>query len=359
MEAYGQVYIFGAHSRARTFAAYLQYLYPEMTVAAYLYDNEEANPKRIESTSVIRLNDNAVLDTELPVYIGTRGIHHPQVIRHLKQLGFEKIYPVTVELDLQLRNAYMNKYFSSIGREFVKIDRLCQPEKDKQAVIYVARSAFDRPLRQDCPLEPYEKEIQAGAALTEVRLSDGILTDCRGENISDRNRQFCELTALYWIWKHAQEEIIGLAHYRRRFILPEDWYIRMQTYRIDVILPLPLYVAPSLEENYKKRHDPSDWNDMMDCLKGRDEEEYKEAKAFFEKNLYSPCNMFIMRRNVLDELCCWLFPVLFAVAEHGGEKRDSYQNRYPGFLSERLISFYFEKNRDKYKVVYSDKNFLP
>lgn len=359
MEAYGKTYIFGAHSRARTLAAYLQYLYPEITVSAYLYDNEEANPKRIEGTSVIRLNDNAILDTELPVYIGTRGIYHPQVIRHLKQLGFEKIYPVTVEFDLRLRNAYMDKYFSSIGRKFVKIDRLCQPEKDRLAVIYVARSAFDRPLCRSYPLVPYEKEIQAGAALTEIRLSDGILTDCQGENISDRNRQFCELTALYWIWKHAQEEIIGLAHYRRRFILPEDWCMRMQMYRIDVILPLPLYVAPSLEENYKKRHDPADWNYMMDCLKERCEEEYKEAKAFFKKNLYSPCNMFIMRRNVLDELCSWLFPVLFAAAEHGGEKKDCYQNRYPGFLSERLISFFFEKNRNKYKVVYSDKNFLP
>lgn len=359
MEAYGKVYIFGAHSRARTLAAYLQYLYPEMTVSAYLYDNEEANPKQIEGASVIRLDGNAALDTELPVYIGTRGIYHPQVIRHLEQLGFEKIYPVTVELDLRLRNAYMDKYFSSIGREFVKIDRLRQSEKDRLAVIYVARSAFDRPLRRACPRKPYEKEIQAGAALTEIRLSEGILTDCQGENISGRNRQFCELTALYWIWKHAQEEIIGLAHYRRRFILPEDWCIRMQMHRIDVILPLPLYVAPSLEENYKKRHDPADWNYMMDYLKGRGKDEYEEAKAFFKKNLYSPCNMFIMRREVLNELCGWLFPVLFAAAGYGGEKKDSYQNRYPGFLSERLISFFFERNRNKYKVVYSDKNFLP
>ena len=68
--------------------------------------------------------------------------------------------------------------------------------------------------------------------------------------------------------------------------------------------------------------------------------------------------MFIMRREVLDERCGWLFPILFAVAGHSGTKDDSYGNRYPGFLSERLISFFFEKNRDRYNMVYSDKNFL-
>ncbi len=44
--------------------------------------------------------------------------------------------------------------------------------------------------------------------------------------------------------------------------------------------------------------------------------------------------------------------------EKGGIEDDNYQNRYPGFISERLITYFFEKNRDKYKVVYADKNFL-
>lgn len=68
--------------------------------------------------------------------------------------------------------------------------------------------------------------------------------------------------------------------------------------------------------------------------------------------------MFIMKKSVLDDLCTWLFPILDAVAEHGGQKEDNYLNRYPGFISERLITFFFEKNREKYKVVYADKNFL-
>lgn len=359
-----KIYIFGAHSRGQTTAAYLSYLYPYIKIEAYLYDDEETNPDKIGEIPVIKLDsDNQKPDnrmfvcTRYPVCIGTRGICHSRISEHLKRMGFEKIYPVTVELDQKLRNAYLKKYYSNIGRSFPRIDEL-EHKTEKSVSVYVVRSLSDRPLRQPYVLASYEKEIQAGAALTRQRLSGNMITDDAGNHISGRNRQFCELTALYWIWKNAQEDIVGLAHYRRHFILPGDWAERMEKNKLDVILPVPLYVAPSVADNYKSRHDYGDWEYMMGYLKTKHKAEYEEAKGFFDKNLYSPCNMFIMRKEVLSELCGWLFPIIFKVAEYVGEKEDSYQNRYPGFLSERLISFYFEMNRNRYKMVYADKNFL-
>ena len=356
-----KIYIFGAHSRARTLVAYLQSLYPGVAVEAYLYDNDEANPCSIDGVGVFDMDREACtgLHREYPVFIGTRGIYHARLAEKLHSLGFEQIYPVTVEMDRKLRGAYLEKYFKSMGQEFRKIDKLLPGERDaakKSASVYVVKSALDGPLQQAYILAPWEKEIQAGAGLTEERVC-GILDDA-GENISQWNRQFCELTALYWIWKNAQEDIVGLAHYRRHFLLPEDWQERMEANEVKVILPVPLYVAPSLAGNYRERHDPSDWDYMMEYLRERDMQEAREAEAFFRKNLYSPCNMLITHKAVLEELCEWLFPILFAAAEHGGTKKDSYWNRYPGFLSERLISFFFERNRDKYKTVYADKNFL-
>lgn len=368
------IYIFGAHSRAQTLAEYLLCLYPETVIAAFLYDNKEENPPQIGEIQVISIEEGTNLHTDYPVYIATRGIYHQQISNHLKRIGFSRIYPVTVELDQQLRNEYMVKHFVSMGRQFVKIDMLKGAEKnrwkdeptgtdgltehDAAAAIYVAVSELDKPLQQQYTMASYEKEILAGAALSEKPVPENIISDNIGDNISHRNRQFSELTALYWLWKHAEEEIIGLAHYRRHFILPEDWNRRMRENHVDVILPVPLYVAPNLAENYKSRHTPLDWDYMMECLKGRSVQEYEEAEAFFRYGLYSPCNMFIMRKGVLNELCEWLFPILFKVAEQGGEKEDGYLNRYPGFLSERLMSFFFDKNRDRYKVVYADKNFL-
>lgn len=352
-----KIYIFGAHSRAQTTGAYLKYLYPYIEIEAYLYDNEEPNPDSIGEIPVLPLTSKIPLHTGYPVLIGTRGICHPRITGRLKELGFEKIYPVTVELDQQLRNAYLKKYFTNNGRSFPKIESLGN-NPEKSVAVYVVRSIFDKPLLASCETAPYEKEIQAGAALTHERLPNIVATDAAGDHISARNQQFCELTVLYWIWKNAEEDIVGLEHYRRHFILPEDWVNRMKRNEVDVILPAPLYVAPSVAENYKKRHTPSDWEYMMRYLKENRAAEYGQAEDFFAKNLYSPCNMFIMRKIVLDELCAWLFPILFQTAGFVGEREDPYQNRYPGFLSERLISFYFEEHRERYKVVYADKNFL-
>ena len=91
------------------------------------------------------------------------------------------------------------------------------------AIIYVAISIFDKPLQDNYTFIREDVVLQVGAALTKERISNDVITDCEGENISIRNKQFCELTGLYWIWKNAREDYVGLVHYRRHFLLPENW----------------------------------------------------------------------------------------------------------------------------------------
>lgn len=356
MIQYHKIYIAGAQSRAKTLSGYIAFLYPGVSVEAYLVDEVSQNDAYIQGVPVCKLEDTGLLQNKFPVFIATKSILHEEIQRKLHDLGFQMVIPVTFEIDNYLRNEYVKRFYEQEHRCFTKIADL--QVKQIKAVIYMAKSVYDKPLQTTYNCPNYEKVVQAGAALTKERLALGILTDCEGDNISKKNRQYCELTVLYWLWKHSKEEIVGLSHYRRHFILPDNWQDIMVSNKIDVILPVPTFVYPNIEENYRQRHDFTDWEFLMKYLEKNSPEDYALAKQVFSESLYSPCNMFIMRREILNELCSWMFPIVDAVALHGGTKEDTYLNRYPGFISERLITLFFHKNKDNYKIVYADKNFL-
>lgn len=352
----GQVYIFGAQSRAKTLKGYLQYLFPGVDISAFLVDDMTGNEMEIDQIPVRVLDSVTGPETPCTVFIATKGIYHEGIQGRLEKKGLNHIIPVTVEVDNRLRNEYVRKYYAQAHMEFIKLTDL--PVRRFSAAIYMAESVYDKPLQTKYIRPDYEKAIQVGAALTSRRLSPKILTDCDGENISAKNRQYCELTALYWVWKNAAEDIVGLSHYRRHFVLPDQWQDIMVSNDIDVILPVPTYVQPNIGENYKERHDPADWDFLMEYLKEKRSDDYGTAGQVFSGGLYLPCNMFIMHREILDHLCRWMFPILDAVVANGGEKEDAYQNRYPGFISERLITLYFCRNKSRYRIAYADRNFL-
>ena len=129
MEEMTKLYIAGAHSRSRTLKAYLNYLYPDVEVLAYLVSEElqDENPDFVDGIPVFPIvygKPGRVMDKDFPVYLGTRGMNHSKLMRELSAAGFPKIIPMTVDMDMELRNAYMEKWYREHGREFILIDNL-------------------------------------------------------------------------------------------------------------------------------------------------------------------------------------------------------------------------------------------
>ena len=69
------------------------------------------------------------------------------------------------------------------------------------------------------PKHPLLIPTQVGTALAVNRFSD-FLHDDTGDNISVKNRSYCELTAQYWAWKNIEADYYGFFHYRR-YLYPD------------------------------------------------------------------------------------------------------------------------------------------
>lgn len=117
-----KVYIAGAHSRGRTLRAYLEYLYQDIEVEAFLVDDMSENEEMVDGLPVRLIGQD--LHKEYPVWLGMRGVNHEKVSGELRDVGMKEIIPVTVELDRQLRNEYVRRYEQDRGRAFCIIDEL-------------------------------------------------------------------------------------------------------------------------------------------------------------------------------------------------------------------------------------------
>ena len=66
------------------------------------------------------------------------------------------------------------------------------------------------------PIDGVYMPLQVGRAL-HPNVDLGMTCDNTGDNISQLNAQYSELTGLYWMWKNCDADYQGLVHYRRHF----------------------------------------------------------------------------------------------------------------------------------------------
>ncbi|MBR1374697.1 MAG: DUF4422 domain-containing protein [Cardiobacteriaceae bacterium] len=189
-----------------------------------------------------------------------------------------------------------------------------------------------------------------------LQKNNSYLLDNTGENISHKNENFCELTAIYWAWENDYfDEIASFCHYRRFFAGEENYEKHkiiseleisqiLQSY--DIILAKPRnYFIFTVEQQYKFAHYSKDFEKLRFVIA----QKYPEYLQAFEKvaksRKLSLYNCFAMRKNLFNQYSEFIFSVLFDIEkELDISNYDAYQKRVFGFLAERLLNVFVEKN---------------
>lgn len=200
--------------------------------------------------------------------------------------------------------------------------------------------------------DPLYTPVQVGATLGDVTFGPKWCRDDTGTNISHKNPTYCELTALYWLWKNTTAEVAGLCHYRRYFVeeksLPnragKKYLSDMGASRLfetsDIVVPRRRsYVVETIRDHYRRAHKPQDLDAACEAVVALTPELERPLEQVLQARSLHLFNMMIMRRALLDEYCSWLFAVLGRVeasADRSGY--DAYQSRVFGFLAERLLN---------------------
>lgn len=207
---------------------------------------------------------------------------------------------------------------------------------------------------------PYNyKRLSVNKNLTGADYYDNV-----GIEISNLNKYFCELTALYWIWKNYESVNVGLCHYRRYFVSTERGLNIISTSECDNILESYDIIVPrkaifnyNLKINYANSHHFKDLKNAVKILLFLHPEYKNTVNSVLKSNILYSFNMFYMSKKNLDKYCAWLFEILFRLYQKKYFKNYSdYEKRVFGFLSERLFTIWIIYNR--FKIYEMDVAFL-
>jgi len=231
--------------------------------------------------------------------------------------------------------------------------------------------------------------IQAGKELSNVNL--GINVDNEGDNISIKNKMYCELTACYSAWKNFNFEYIGLMHYRRIFternfiskksLSKFKYYIKNIYYcfdckdlnhrysnliriknkkdvekisnsfyayleanllNYDIYLPKKIsFKYLNLEQQFRLSHNTDDWLLFKKLINEYYPFLTESLETISKSRSFYAYNMFIMKKDIFDKYMDILFDLLFKMEAMVNLKNKTlYQRRLYGFLAERFLNIY-------------------
>lgn len=202
--------------------------------------------------------------------------------------------------------------------------------------------------------------IHAGRVLNDKDewLVNNTLSDASGDNISDKNLVYNELTAVYWAWKNLDSDYYGLTHYRRQFVfdettnkkffafVDENEFLTKINYsreKVEELLTKYHFFVPksairkSVYEHYKSAHDIKDLDKTVEII-NNDYPEYATAcKEYLQGQESYFYNMFLFDKITFYRYCNFIFGVLKKLEERFETKRMYVSERLTGIFIKQLL----------------------
>lgn len=218
--------------------------------------------------------------------------------------------------------------------------------------------------------------IQVGVAEAKEHFEE-MLRDDQGDHISQKNPQYCELTAQYWAWKNCDAQYYGFFHYRRYLSFARAYetdgcgklkigkavrpYVELDDIRDDLleyklnshdmemlirkyecITVLRERINVTVYQQYCQYHDSKPLDAVIHILKERYPQYTDAAERYLNSKDIYYMNMFVMKKALYMEYMSWLFDILETY--EGSEDfptEEAETRRLMGYLAERLFGVFY------------------
>lgn len=168
--------------------------------------------------------------------------------------------------------------------------------------------------------------------------------DDTGDNISDLNCYYAELSGVYWVWKNFSDaDYVGICHYRRfltneeGYVFPEAEYEQILE-KYDIITTKQLELPGSYRNGFGAHHNVSTLDETGRIISELYPEYYDTFVSLVHQDKTYFGNIMVAGKALYDAYCEWLFTIFFEL-----QKRidltfaDDYHKRVFGFISEFLL----------------------
>lgn len=359
--------IFGAQAIALGAYEAIHNLYPVRYIRCFLVTERGGNAEYLSGIPVLELEPFSKSLTEeektdIEILIATPENIMPIIEKSLDACGLFCHVRLT-----SVRWAELMSFHYACDKERLPLKALPVGYHKANIHMFMAKFYKDRPLSGRYSMPEWVTLIQVGAVLCEKRVAN--ILDCDGENISDKNRNYSELTALYWMWKnrlvktsadseYEYYEYYGLMHYRRILDLSEDDVLRLADNEVDVVLPYPMPYEPDIEAHHEKYLSQADWQAVKKAVTEYSLEYWEPFSHILRQKFFYNYNIILARKAVLEKYCSWLFPILERIEELSIPKGSQRADRYMGYVGETLETLYFTAHKDKYNITHTGCRFL-